>query len=385
MTACRTGILPLLATVFLATASVVAQEAVVSPEVLPGGRVVFRHVDPRATRVELVGRSPDKGHDFPKNSYDLVRGAGDVWETTVGPLLPGLYLYRFRIDGTEAVDPLNGSVQNFFAGPWSKVEVPDPQPRSWHPRPDVPAGRVDIRRFGREAVGWGRPVCVYLPPGYDTMTAKLPVVYLLHGWDYDERAWIDNGLVPTILDNLIADGRARPMVVVMPLGFSIVPTGRFEWPGNENARWTKQLLEGLVPWIEANYRVAADREHRAVAGLSMGGKQSLLLGLGRPELFAWVGCFSSGKQSLANYEAGEFQPAMKSDAPKLRLVWLGSGQGDLHFDKGKQVAQKLKADGLPVVWHEVDGRHTWRVWRECFSEFSQAVFQPAPQPPAGGR
>ncbi len=349
----------------------------VSPEAGPDGRVTFRFVWPKDARVELVGRSADKGHDFPENTYDLKRNAEGVWEITLGPLLPGLYLYRFRVDGVECVDPLNPSVQDFFAGPWSKAEVPDPQPRTWHPRPGVPAGRVEIRRFGSAAVGFGRPVCVYLPPGYDANQAtKLPVLYLLHGWDYDERAWIDDGLVPTILDNLIAAKLAQPMVVVMPLGFSIVPVGNFTWPGDEHERWKKQLLEGLMPWVEANYRVGTGRDYRAVAGLSMGGKQSLLLGLGRPELFAWVGCFSSGKQSLANYEAGEFKPAMQPGAPRVRLVWLGSGRGDLHFDKGKQVAQKLTADGLPVIWHEVEGRHTWRVWRECFSEFAQRVFQP---------
>lgn len=352
-----------------------ASAAIVSPEVQSGQRVVFRLDAPRAARVELVGRSPDKGHDFPENAYDLTRGAGGRWELALGPLLPGLYLYRFRVDGIELPDPANGAVQNFFAGPWSKVEVPDLQPRPWHPRPGVPAGRVEIRRFGQDAVGWGRPVCVYLPPGYDQTTEPLPVVYLLHGWDYDERAWIDDGLVPVILDNLIAEGRAQPMVVVMPLGFSIVPEGRFTWPGDEHERWVKQLLGGLLPWIEANYRVAPDRDHRAVAGLSMGGKQSLLLGLGRPEWFAWVGCFSSGKQSLANHEAGAFRPVMQPGAPQPRMVWLGSGRGDLHFAKGKEVARRLKADGLPVTWHEVEGRHTWRVWRECFSEFAQAVFQ----------
>lgn len=348
----------------------------VSPEVLPGQSVVFRFEAAHAKRVELIGRSPDKGHDFPENSYDLQRTGGGVWELTLGPLLPGLYLYRFRVDGVEGVDPLNGSVQNFFAGPWSKVEIPDPAPRPWQARPGVPAGRVEIRRFGQDTVGWGRPVCVYLPAGYDRMEEPLPVIYLLHGWDYDERAWIDDGLVPVILDNLIAEGRVRPMVVVMPLGFSIVPEGNFAWPGDEHARWVRQLVGGLMPWIEANYRVAPDRDHRAIAGLSMGGKQSLLLGLGRPELFAWVGCFSSGKQSLANYEAGEFRPVMRPGAPWPRLVWLGSGRGDLHFAKGREVARRLQADGLPVTWHEVEGRHTWRVWRECFSEFAQAVFQP---------
>ena len=228
----------------------------------------------------------------------------------------------------ECIDPLNPAVQDFFAGPWSKVEVPDPQPRTWHPRAGVPAGRVEIRRFGSETIGFGRPVCVYLPPGYDSnQAARLPVLYLLHGWDYDERAWIDDGLIATIMDNLVADKLAQPMVVVMPLGFSVVPDGAsFKWPKDEHERWIKQLLGGLVPWVEANYRVGADRDHRAIAGLSMGGKQALELTLSRPELFAWVGCFSSGKQSLANYDAGTFEPAMEPDAPKLKLVWCGSGR-----------------------------------------------------------
>lgn len=350
--------------------------ALVSPEVAPDRRVTFRFVWPRDARVELIGRDPDKSHDFPGNSYDLKRVAEGHWEITVGPLLPGLYIYRFRVDGVECVDPLNPAVQDFFSGAWSKIEVPDPEPRPWHARPGVPAGRVEIRRFGSATVGFARPVCVYLPPGYDENTARrLPVLYLLHGNDYDERAWIDDGFAPTILDNLIADGKAVPMIVVMPLGFSIVPGGKFSWPQDEHESWVRQFLGGVVPWVESNYRVIADRDHRAIAGLSMGGKQSLQLALSQPEKFAWVGCFSSGKQSLANYEAGAFRPAMAPGAPPLRLVWLGSGRGDLHFDKGKRVAQNLTADGLPVSWHEYDGRHTWRVWRSCLSDFAQRVFQ----------
>ena len=353
--------------------------AIVSPEVHGDGRITFRTDWPKAERVELVGRSPNKGHDFPLDEYALQRGADGVWEVTVGPLPPGIYLYRLRVDGVECIDPLNPAVQRFFAGPWSKVEARDSEGRPWNTRPDVPRGKVEIRRPDlRSPKAPDRPVRVYLPSGVDQhAAARLPVLYLLHGWDYDESAWDENGRIPTILDNLIHDGAAVPMIVVMPLGFSIVPGPGIPWPDDEHARWSRFLISELIPWIEANYPVIPGRDHRAIAGFSMGGKQSLMLALGRPQEFAWVGCFSSGKQSLENYNAGVFRPAFAPESPTLRLVWLGGGRGDLHFAKSKTVARNLENDGLSVRWHEYDGRHTWHVWRQCFSGFARDVFRPA--------
>lgn len=354
-----------------------AAAAAGQPEVRSDRTVTFRLAWPKDGPVELIGRGGDKSHDFPRDGYELRRKANGVWEVTVGPLMPGLYIYRFRVAGAEIIDPVNPQLQNFFAGAWSKVEVPDPQPRPWQARTDVPHGTIEVRTFGAAGgVGWGRPVCVYLPPGYDARApAALPVLYLLHGWDYDERAWIENGLMPAIMDNLIAAGRARPMIVVMPLGFSLVPPVE-TWPADELARWSRQMVEVLLPWVEATYRVPAGREHRAIAGFSMGGKQSLMLGLGRPGLFAWMGAFSSGKHSLENYPA-VFAPSFEPGAPKPSLIWLGSGRGDIYFKEAKLVGQKLATHALPVAWYETEGRHTWKVWRECFSEFVQRVFQPA--------
>lgn len=344
------------------------------PQVSPDGSVIFQLAWNGPGPVTLIGRSQE--NDFPQLENELASDGHGLWSVTLGPLIPGLYYYRFRAGGVEMVDPVNPSVEAFFSGPWSSVEIPDPEPRPWQHDPRVPHGRVEFRTFGSEgAVGWIRPVVVYVPPGYDDPGSKpLPVVYLLHGWDYNERMWVEDGKVPVILDNLIAAGHARPMLVVMPLGFSEPPLIPISLPRDEQERWTHQIVDVLIPWIEANYRVAADREHRAIAGFSMGGKQALVLGLGNPERFAWAAAFSSGKHSLANYPH-EFEPAFAPDAPKMSLVWLGSGRNDRYFKEAHEVSEKLASRGLPVTWHAADGRHTWRVWRECFSEFAQRVFQ----------
>ncbi|MBL9215934.1 MAG: hypothetical protein JNG83_10705 [Opitutaceae bacterium] len=368
----------LLAFAGLAALGLAARAApLLSPELHADRRVTFRYAGPEQGPVELIGRGPGQHHDFPEDTYAMTRGADGVWEVTVGPLLPSLYWYRFRVAGTEVVDPVNGSVHDFFAGPWSQVEVPDPAPQPWQPSRAVPAGRVEIRRISTQgAVGWDRPVYVYLPPGYrDDAPEPLPVVYLFHGWDFNERSWIEDGRVPTILDNLIAAGRARPMAVVMPLGFSFVPLGVPHWPADEEARWREQIVAGLIPWIEKNYRVGGDRRNRALAGFSMGGKNALVLALGDPTLTAWVAAFSSGRNGLRNYPE-RYEPARAPDAPRMRLIWLGWGNRDLYADQARTLVERLRADGFSVTAHESDGRHTWRVWRDSFSAFAQRVFRP---------
>ncbi|MBL9215774.1 MAG: hypothetical protein JNG83_09900 [Opitutaceae bacterium] len=347
-----------------------------APEVMPDGRVTFRLRWPQDARVELVARGDVRHNDFPVPVYEMTRGADRIWSVTVGPLLPGLHLYRFRVDGVEIVDPANISVQPFFRGPWSRIEVPDPEPTPWMARPDVPHGRVEIRRFGNQTVGWERPVYVYLPPGFREGQGTLPVLYLLHGSEYNESDWVENGRVPVILDNLIAEGRARPMVVVMPLGYSRLPIAEANAQPDEFERWSAQVLGALLPWVEETYGTAPDRRRRAVAGLSMGGHQALRLALGRPELFAWAGAFSSGATGLKLYPEA-YGPALRPDAAKPALVFVGCGRGDKSNAEARKTYDLLTAAGLRTEWREVEGRHTWRVWRQCFADLAQRLFQDA--------
>lgn len=345
-----------------------------SPVVLPDGRVTFRLKWPGARKVELVARGDVRHNDFAQPEYPMERGEDDVWQVTVGPLLPGLQLYRFRVDGVEVVDPSNNSVQRFFRGPWSRVEVPDATPQPWTPRADVPHGRVEIRRFGSAMVGWEHPVHVYLPPGYrDGGGERLPVLYLLHGSDYDAGDWIEDGRIDVILDNLIAGRRAKRMIVVMPLGYSRLPIDVATAQPDEYERWSDQILHGLLPWVEQTYGTATDRGARAVAGLSMGGHQALRLGLGHPDLFAWVGAFSSGTTGLRLYPDA-YRPALMPEAPKPALVFLGCGEGDKSNADMKQTCELLTRDGLRTEWLEIEGRHTWRIWRRAVTAYMERLF-----------
>lgn len=366
---------------FVVTLALVALTASAAPDspgacapVVGADRTVTFQLDwPKDAKVELVARGDGRHSDFPLPVYPLTRGPDGIWRVTIGPLLPGLHLYRFRVNGTEIVDPGNISVQPFFRGPWSKVEVPDPAPVPWTPRSDVPHGRVEIRRFGDQTVGWTRPVHVYLPPGYrEEADPGLPVLYLLHGAEYNEADWIEDGLLPTMLDNLIASGRARPMIVVMPIGYSRLPITESAAKRDEYEQWSAQILQGLIPWVDRAYGAASDRQHRAVAGFSMGGHQALRLGLGHPELFAWVGAFSIGPGGLTNYP--DYAPTFATGALKPELVLIGCGAGDKLNPDAKQTYGKLKADGLRAEWHEIEGRHTWRVWRQCLADLLERAF-----------
>lgn len=344
-----------------------------APIVSADRTVTFQLNWPKDAKVELVARGDGRHSDFPLPVYPVTREPDGIWRVTIGPLLPGVHLYRFRVDGAEIVDPGNISVQPFFRGPWSKVEVPDPAPAPWTPRSDVPHGRVEVRHFGSRTVGWTRPVHVYLPPGYrEAAGPGLPVLFLLHGAEYNEADWIENGLLSTMLDNLIASGRARPMIVVMPIGYSRLPIAESIAQRDEYEQWSAQILQGLIPWVDRTYGAAADRQHRAVAGFSMGGHQALRLGLGHPELFAWVGAFSTGIGGLANYP--DYAPTFAAGAPKPELVLIGCGAGDKLNPEAKLTYEKLKADGLRAEWREIEGRHTWRVWRKCLADLLERAF-----------
>lgn len=375
---------PARASCFIVILALFALTAAAAPDprtaytpVVGADRTVTFQLDwPKDAKVELVARGDGRHSDFPLPVYPMACEPDGIWRVTIGPLLPGLHIYRFRVDGVEIVDPCNISVQPFFRGPWSKVEVPDPAPVPWTPRSDVPRGRVEIRRFGDQTVGWTRPVYVYLPPGYrEGAGPGLPALYLLHGAEYNEADWIEDGMLPTILDNLIASGRARPMIVVMPIGYSRLPIGEAAVKRDraEYEQWSAQVLQGLVPWVDRTYGVVSGRQHRAVAGLSMGGNQALRLGLGHPELFAWVGAFSTGATALANYP--DYAPTLAAGAPKPELVLIGCGAGDKsNHPEAKQTFDKLKADGLRAEWREIEGRHTWRVWRQCLADFLERAF-----------
>lgn len=244
---------------------------VVSPDVHPDRTVTFRLKAPNASEVTLTG-------DWLPSSEKLTKDEKGIWSVTLGPLEPGLAIYNFTMDGLAIADPVNPHIKLRARGSGSLVDVPGTGNELWVPR-DVPHGTVDITWHKSKVLnGETREFRVYTPPGYDQNPgARYPVLYLLHGNNDTQAGWVDVGRANIIMDNLIAEKKAVPMIVVMPFGHATNNTGRFDFE--------RYLLEDVIPTVEKSYRVIADRDHRAIVGYSMGGGQALNIGLGHLDLF----------------------------------------------------------------------------------------------------
>ena len=261
-------------------------KSVRSPEISADRRVTFRLIAPAATEVTIAGEFLDGGKPLEKDPQG-------VWSLTVGPVDPEIYNYTFTIDGVKTIDPNNpnvktGSTPSTIA---SILEVPGDGPAFYDPQP-VPHGEIHTHWYPSKSLNTVRRLTVYTPPGYDKdRQARYPVLYLFHGANADEAAWTRLGRVNLILDNLLAAGKAKPFIVVMPFGYGVTPgSGQ---PGDNSALFSRDLLEDAIPFVQSQYRVDTGRDRRAVAGLSMGGGQSLSIGLGHLELFSYVAGFSA--------------------------------------------------------------------------------------------
>jgi enterochelin esterase-like enzyme/lysophospholipase L1-like esterase len=367
--------------------------AVRSPEVHPDRTVTFRLRAPAAANVELVGEVLQG-----KGAQPMTKGDHGVWSLTIGPVPPEIWIYNFRVQGVDLPDPANISVMPRAAGTANSsfVEVPGDTPAFYDARP-VPHGDVRMVLYESKAMGVQRYVWVYTPPGYDTSGATYPVYYLLHGNGETQSGWVANGRANIILDNLIADGRAEPMVVVMPHGhpiqsasvgpFALVPPDGP--PVMLNFRlFTRDLLQQIIPLVERSYRVHRDAEHRAIGGLSMGGFQSLEIGLAHPELFRYVLAYSGGFGSLgprAPEAADDTRSPWKellADAAatrkNLRLLFLGSGRAETGMlGPGQQLVRRFQAQGVNARWSDYPGGHVFSVWRNLLHESAPLLFKPA--------
>jgi enterochelin esterase-like enzyme len=231
-------------------------------------------------------------------------------------------------------------------------------------RADIPRGKVETVEYDSKTVGGKRKMVVHLPPGY-TKENKYPVFYLLHGAGDDETGWQKKGAADVILDNLYADKKLVPMIVVMPNGFARAPGGT-----GRNSAFEDDLLKDIIPYIESHYSVKADREQRALAGLSMGGGQSLRIGLKHLEVFAWVGSFSAGGGPAANLVTDP-----EALTRKLRLLWVSCGDTDRLMAASKNLHAALEEKKVPHVWHVDSGGHTWPVWKNDLYLMSQMLFR----------
>jgi enterochelin esterase-like enzyme len=363
-----------------------------SPEVHPDHTVTFRLRAPQAELVQLTGEVTQG-----KGPQAMTKGSDGVWSITVGPLKPEIWIYNFRVQGVELPDPSNISLMPRAAGTAavsSLVEVPGDAPTFYDSRP-VPHGEVRMVLYESKAMGVDRYAWVYTPPAYDKSNAKYPVYYLLHGNGETQNGWVMNGRANIILDNLIADGKAQPMIVVMPHGHPIqsASVGPYEEvppvaeQGLRNYKlFTKELLEQIIPTVEKTYRVYTDADHRAIGGLSMGAMQSVAIGLAHPELFHYVLAYSGGFGSLGVESASQ---DVASQAPwkellanptvakkSLRLLYLGCGQDEAGLvAPGRNLAGLLKEKSIRVEWAEYPGGHVFSVWRNHLNQSVPMLFQ----------
>ena len=339
-------------------AETLAQQAprIVSPEVAADKRVTFRLLAPNAREVLVTG-------EFMQGSRSLEKDASGVWSVTVGPLEPELYHYNFTIDGVRTIDPGNADVKtgSLPSTTQSILEVRGDRP-AFYDGQDVPHGDVRTHWYSSKALNSLRRLTVYTPPGYDREAqTKYPVLYLFHGANADEIAWTRLGRANLILDNLLAAGRARPFIVVMPFGYGI----------------EKELIADVIPYIESRYRTMSDREHRAIVGLSMGGGQALRIGLNHVETFSYVGGFSAavGEASAFPETYASLVAHAEASNQKLKLLWVGCGTEDGLFAASKRFSEFLTAHRVTHTFRETGGAHTWMVWRRYLNEISPLLFQ----------
>ncbi len=379
-----------------ATATAQAPAPVVSPEVSADRMLTLRYRAPDAKQVTAAGELDGKPHP-------MTKGPDGVWSVTIGPLAPDIYTYAFNVDGASALDPQNTNTKLGFGsfGPVSVVEVPGDGPQFYDSRP-VPHGEVRMRPYESKTLGFARTVWIYTPPGYDT-GKDYPVLYLLHGAGDVESGWVLIGRANLILDNLIAEKKARPMVVVMPLGHTIQSfwTGPAKALPNEMTAafakggldavlfalmagdgrgglslFAKDLLDDVMPLVERSYKVSKKPEDRAIAGLSMGGGQTVNIAFNRPDLFRYVAVMSGAVTGKADQIYSKFLGNPDQANKQFKLFWFGVGKDDTLTGPGdrdfEQMLTKYKVNHTARV---TEGRHEWTVWRHHLNEIAPLLFK----------
>jgi len=346
-----------------------SEPPVISPEVHSDRTVTFRVRAAGATNLTVSG-------EWPNGTTQMSRDDGGLWTATVGPLEPDLYGYSFIVDGFRSLDPANRWLKPMRSPTTSVLDIPASQPML-HDFQPVPHGSVSLHEYASKSLGRVRSLRVYTPPGYSQRSrAKYPVLYLFHGSGDNEATWTVLGRAHLISDNLLAQGKVKPMIIVMTDGHA-----SFAQPSGTNvdarlrnsAAFEQDLLEEVMPLVEANYRVKRDAASRGIVGLSMGGGQSLSIGLKHPELFAWVGGMSAAVYNPENTLAS----ALNNPAPvnkHLRLLWFACGKADFLLKNNQEFDRLLNTKGLVHEYHETEGNHSWPVWRRYLADFMPRLF-----------
>jgi enterochelin esterase family protein len=366
-----------------------------SPEVTADRRLTLRLRAPAAQKVTVSGELDGQVHA-------RTRGDDGLWSVTIGPLAPDIYTYAFNVDGVTALDPRNPNTKYGYGlfGAVSIVQIPGDGPQFYDVKP-VPHGDVRIVPYVSKTLGVSRTVWVYTPPGYDR-GSRFPVLYLLHGAGDIESGWTMIGRANSIVDNLIAEGRARPMVIVMPLGHTIqsfwagpskqVPDPVASVMGRGSlddviatmmsgdgkgglSPFATDLLDDVLPLVERTFKVSRRPEDRAIAGLSMGGGQSINVSFNRPDLFRYVGLMSPA----ASARVGEFYGRVLEEGvpnKQFRLFWIGVGKDDGLTGPGDRAfAEALTKYKVAHTFRVTEGRHEWTVWRHHLRELAPLLFR----------
>ncbi len=356
---------------------------VISPEVKEDKSVVFRLYAPGAITVKVVGTFKD-----PIANIDLVKNDTGLFEVKTGPIASDMYVYTYLVDGVKMLDPANrvvvrdgGYIESRLMIPGGITDLIDVK--------DVPHGRVTAVWYPSPVTGMNRRMIVYTPPDYDKNKKKYPVLYLMHGGGGDEEAWISRGRANYILDNLIAAGKANPMIIVITNGIPSVAAAPGDRPLNTlltstgspsamtTGKFEESMIKDIVPFIEKNFRVIADPEHRALAGLSMGGYHTQKISNANPGFFSYLCVMSMGTfGNFGNYNKEEHIAqikALKESNPKL--YYIGCGKTDFLFRGVTELRALYDEIGFKYTYRESEGGHSWNNWRLYLSEFAPMIFK----------
>ena len=356
-----------------------SEPQVCSPEVHPDGRVTLRLWAPNVKQVKLHGCwMGGRGIWLdPELHVKMGKDEDDIWSVTVGPLEPDIYNYRITLDGLGISDPSNPLVSGTERGQISSLEVPGRGELFYDPR-HVPHGTVHIEWYESSTLGAERSMYVYTPPGYGSSSETYPVLYLFHGTTQFECDWTKGGRANFILDNLIAEGKAKPMLIVMPYGRAypkVKPSEGTLGDWRNIQLFQEELFGEIIPLVEKCYRVRTDRESRAIAGLSGGGGEALAIGLSNLDRFAWVAGFSAAiwpRDFDRNFAAVKEDPERTNRM--LKLLWVGCGEGDHLFEENEAFREWLTQLKVMNVYRKTTGTHTWMNWRRYLAEVAPMLF-----------
>ncbi len=357
---------------------------VVSPEVKKDKSVIFRLYAPEAKKVTVRGTFED-----PIANIEMTRNDTGLFEVKTGPLASDMYVYTYIVDGVKMLDPNNNVVVRDGSYIESRLMIPGEWVDNVIGVRDVPHGNVTAVWYPSPVTGMNRRMLIYTPPGYEKSSELYPVLYLLHGGGGDEEAWISRGKANYILDNLIADSKAKPMIIVITNGVGSVPAAPGERPlqvsgavtGSPAAMTTglfeESLVKDVIPFIESNYRVQADPDHRALAGLSMGGYQTQKITNANPGKIMYIGVFSMGLYNMfGQYNKEEHIAQIKAlKASNPKLYYIGCGKTDFLFEGTTELRALYDELGFKYTYRESEGGHSWNNWRLYLAEIAQLLFK----------